>query len=50
VVSEKEVHARHQGSANGFFLDGHAESNRRQQLERLGIHALYERDTLPGYF
>ncbi|MBM3882401.1 MAG: type II secretion system protein [Verrucomicrobia bacterium] len=50
VVSEKEVHARHEGSANGFFLDGHAASNRRQQLERLGIHALYERDLVPGYF
>ena len=50
VESENEVHARHQGSANGLFLDGHAESNRRKQLEALGISALYEQDLIPGYF
>lgn len=50
VESEHEVHARHLGGANGFFMDGHAESNRRKQLESLGIMALYERDLIPGYF
>jgi prepilin-type N-terminal cleavage/methylation domain-containing protein/prepilin-type processing-associated H-X9-DG protein len=50
VVSENEVHARHQGKANGFFMDGHAATNQRKQLEELGIHALFERDLIPGYF
>ena len=50
VLSEKEVHARHQGSANGLFLDGHVEGARRKQLEELGIDALYERDDIPAYF
>ncbi|MBI4662565.1 MAG: prepilin-type N-terminal cleavage/methylation domain-containing protein [Verrucomicrobia bacterium] len=50
VESENEVHARHQGRANGFFMDGHAASNARKQLEDLGVHALYERDIIPGYF
>lgn len=50
VASENEVHARHGGGANGFFLDGHAERCRRRQLEHLGIRALYERDLVPGYF
>lgn len=50
VLSENEVHARHQGRANAFFLDGHVEAYQRYQLERLGILALYERDTVPGYF
>jgi prepilin-type N-terminal cleavage/methylation domain-containing protein/prepilin-type processing-associated H-X9-DG protein len=47
---EKEVHARHTGSANGLFLDGHAEACNRPRLERLGIEALYGADTIPGYF
>lgn len=50
VISENEVHARHLGSANGLFLDGHVESARRQQLEALGIHALFGRDVIPKYF
>jgi prepilin-type N-terminal cleavage/methylation domain-containing protein/prepilin-type processing-associated H-X9-DG protein len=50
VVSENEVHARHQGRANGLFLDGHVESLRRSRLEGLGIQALYKRDLIPGYF
>ena len=50
VMSEKEVHARHQGGANGLFLDGHVESAGRRQLESLGIEALYEPDVIPGYF
>jgi prepilin-type N-terminal cleavage/methylation domain-containing protein/prepilin-type processing-associated H-X9-DG protein len=50
VMSEKEVHARHQGRANGLFLDGHVESVGRKQLESLGIDALYERDNIPAYF
>jgi prepilin-type N-terminal cleavage/methylation domain-containing protein len=50
VESENEVHARHMGSAVGIFMDGHAASNHRKQLEDLGIQALYERDRVPGYF
>jgi prepilin-type N-terminal cleavage/methylation domain-containing protein len=50
VESENEVHARHLGRAVGIFIDGHAASNGRKQLEELGIQALYERDLIPGYF
>jgi prepilin-type N-terminal cleavage/methylation domain-containing protein len=50
VVSENEVHARHLGGAVGVFIDGHGASNRRKQLEELGIQALYEWDLIPGYF
>jgi len=48
--SEHEVHARHTRRANGLFLDGHAESCNRHRLESLGITALFETDTIPGYF
>jgi prepilin-type N-terminal cleavage/methylation domain-containing protein/prepilin-type processing-associated H-X9-DG protein len=50
AANEKEVHARHEQKANGLFLDGHVEGANRQRLERLGITALFERDTVPGYF
>lgn len=50
VSSEKEVHARHGRSANGFFLDGHVEACGRTRLEGLGITGLFDRDTVPGYF
>ena len=48
--SEKEVHARHAQKANGLFIDGHVESCNRIRLEGLGITALFEQDTVPGYF
>jgi prepilin-type N-terminal cleavage/methylation domain-containing protein/prepilin-type processing-associated H-X9-DG protein len=48
--SEKEIHARHTQKANGVFIDGHVESCPRKRLEGLGITALYEADTVPGYF
>jgi prepilin-type N-terminal cleavage/methylation domain-containing protein/prepilin-type processing-associated H-X9-DG protein len=47
---ENEVHARHNQRANGLFMDGHTESSARKRLEVLGISALFERDTVPGYF
>jgi prepilin-type N-terminal cleavage/methylation domain-containing protein/prepilin-type processing-associated H-X9-DG protein len=50
VENEKEVHARHQQMANGFFLDGHVEGANRKRLENLGVTALYEADTIPGYY
>ena len=50
VASEKEVHARHRHLASGLFLDGHVESANRKRLENLGIDALSEADTVPGYF
>ncbi|MBI4663713.1 MAG: type II secretion system protein [Verrucomicrobia bacterium] len=49
-ASEKEVHARHGHKADGLFIDGHVESCARKRLEGLGIAALYEADTVPGYF
>ena len=48
--SELEVHARHAHKANGLFLDGHVESCPRARLESVGISALYDVDTIPGYF
>jgi prepilin-type N-terminal cleavage/methylation domain-containing protein/prepilin-type processing-associated H-X9-DG protein len=50
AISENEVHGRHLGGANGFLLDGHAATNHRKELEDLGIHGLFERDLVPGYF
>ncbi len=50
AASEKEVHARHQQKADGLFLDGHVEGCGQLRLETLGISALYEADTVPGYF
>ena len=49
-AASQELHARHFQKANGFFLDGHVESCTRSRLESLGIDALYEDDTKPGYF
>lgn len=46
----KNVHARHEGRANGLFMDGHAEGANRRRLEELGISAEYGTDTAPGYF
>lgn len=46
----EEVHARHNRSANGWFLDGHAESMNRSRLESLRVPALFGQDTIPGYF
>jgi prepilin-type N-terminal cleavage/methylation domain-containing protein/prepilin-type processing-associated H-X9-DG protein len=46
----KEVHARHNRQANGSFADGHVESGGRMRLEELGLDALYDADTEPGYF
>jgi prepilin-type N-terminal cleavage/methylation domain-containing protein/prepilin-type processing-associated H-X9-DG protein len=48
--NENEVHARHAQKANGLFIDGHVESCVRRRLETLGISALYDIDTVPGYF
>lgn len=45
-----EVHARHNRSANGWLLDGHAEGMKKVRLETLRINALFGTDTIPGYF
>lgn len=45
-----KVHARHNSKADGFFLDGHAESCTRMRLEGLGIQALFGEDTGFAYF
>lgn len=50
IDSEKEVHARHNGGADGWFMDGHVESMKRHRLETLNINALFSRDTIPSYF
>jgi prepilin-type N-terminal cleavage/methylation domain-containing protein/prepilin-type processing-associated H-X9-DG protein len=50
AASEKEVHARHNGKADGLFLDGHVEACGAQRLESLGITGLFTRDDIPAYF
>lgn len=49
-TSEKEVHGRHNGKANGLFLDAHVEACGQQRLSSLGISGLFGKDTIPGYF
>jgi prepilin-type N-terminal cleavage/methylation domain-containing protein/prepilin-type processing-associated H-X9-DG protein len=48
--SQFEVHARHNGSADIWFFDGHAEAMRGPRMELLGIKALFGPDTIPGYY
>lgn len=45
----QEVHARHNRSADGWFLDGHAEGMQKARMEALHIVALYGPDTIPSY-
>jgi prepilin-type N-terminal cleavage/methylation domain-containing protein len=47
--AQLEVHARHNGAADGRFFDGHAEGMRKPRLELLGITALFGTDTIPSY-
>ena len=44
-----EVHARHNRTADGWFLDGHVEGMQKTRLETLKITALFGPDTIPGY-
>ncbi|HKX62113.1 MAG TPA: prepilin-type N-terminal cleavage/methylation domain-containing protein [Verrucomicrobiae bacterium] len=46
----KQVHARHDNRANGYFMDGHVEGANQLRLDSLGIAAEYGVDTKPGYF
>jgi prepilin-type N-terminal cleavage/methylation domain-containing protein/prepilin-type processing-associated H-X9-DG protein len=48
--AQMEVHARHNGAADGWFIDGHVEAMKRARLEELHITALFGPDTIPGYF
>jgi len=48
--AQMEVHARHNGAADLWLLDGHAEAMRPPRLEQLGIKALVGPDTIPGYY
>ncbi len=50
VAQSKQVHARHNRQANGLFADGHVEGCGTMRLGELGIDALYDADTAPGYF
>jgi prepilin-type N-terminal cleavage/methylation domain-containing protein/prepilin-type processing-associated H-X9-DG protein len=45
-----EVHARHNGGADVWCFDGHAESMKKPRLEEAGIRPLIGPDTIPGYF
>lgn len=48
--AQLEVHARHNGNADIWFMDGHVESMRPIRLEPFGIKALSGPDTIPGYY
>lgn len=50
LEQEKQVHARHNDGANGYFLDAHVESCKRMRLQQLGVNALFGADTVPAYF
>lgn len=50
AAQPKQVHARHGRQANGLFADGHVEACQQHRLQDLGIDALYDLDTAPGYF
>jgi prepilin-type N-terminal cleavage/methylation domain-containing protein/prepilin-type processing-associated H-X9-DG protein len=50
AAAEKEVHGRHNGKADGLFLDGHVEGCGSQRLESLGIVGLFAKDDIPAYF
>lgn len=39
--TERAIHTRHRGKANGAFLDGHAEAMSRQRLKDLGFLSVY---------
>jgi prepilin-type N-terminal cleavage/methylation domain-containing protein/prepilin-type processing-associated H-X9-DG protein len=47
---EKEIHARHNNAANGWFFDGHTEGMRQGRLEELGFDAEYGEDVREPYF
>jgi len=46
----KQVHARHNGRANGWYLDGHVEAAARQRLDELGIATEFFADLVKSYF
>jgi prepilin-type N-terminal cleavage/methylation domain-containing protein/prepilin-type processing-associated H-X9-DG protein len=46
----KQVHGRHVRKANGLFADAHVEGCSRARTEELGLDALFDMDTAPGYF
>ncbi len=48
--AQNQVHARHNGAADAWFIDGHAEGMKRARLEELHIQALFGKDTIPSYF
>jgi len=48
--AEFQVHARHNGSADAWFVDGHVEAMRKARMEQLGIKALFGIDTIPDYW
>ena len=48
--AQMEVHARHNGAADGWYFDGHVEAAKKARLEQLHITALYGPDTIPGYY
>lgn len=50
IREDFEIHGRHSGRANSWFLDGHVEPANRRRIEALGFIGLFERDTFEGYF
>jgi prepilin-type N-terminal cleavage/methylation domain-containing protein/prepilin-type processing-associated H-X9-DG protein len=44
------IHARHDGRANGLFLDGHVAAAGRPELDAIGAPVEYGSDAAVGYF
>lgn len=50
TTSSTNVHARHSGTADCWFADGHVEAFSPRQFDEIGIHATAGQDTAPSYF
>src|ERR1051325_10017650 len=50
AAGKKKWQGRHNGKADGLFLDGHVEACGPQRLESLGITGLFANDEIPAYF
>jgi prepilin-type N-terminal cleavage/methylation domain-containing protein len=48
--AEFEVHARHNGAADTWSFDGHAEAMKEPRLLQVGIKALFGPDPIPSYY
>lgn len=50
TIATNEVHARHNNTADIWFVDGHAESLNKSRLQQVNINALFGPDPIPSYY